>query len=229
MSHDHTIAAFSRHRDRFRTELFGKLKLRPIRLSAGDKLDSRDPADVGAYFLEEGVAYRYHQRRGGPRYVVNLYLAGDIVGGENLVTQKTSAYVLEAATDVKAFQLPNLSPREIVAIAPEAAAYLWVALAEEAALITKRASMVATCDSYTCVAHLLSGLAQRLTAADDDDGRGPYDLPLTHGQLAEMLGVSNVFMSRVLTKLSNDGIATFSAGQLRVHRPQLLRRAAGLD
>ena len=78
------------------------------------------------------------------------------------------------------------------------------------------------------LSHVLLELHRRLRlngAATD----GAIEMPLTQEELADCLGMTTVYVNRLLGRMRREGLLVFDAQGLIIEDPEELRRAAGFD
>ena len=154
----------------------------------------------------------------GRRQIVSIHLPGDLVGLAELpIVQKTTT--LQAVEQVRLVSVPKVSFRSVMQRAPRLmAVFLSIALREQAAtgnLLLAFGRM----NARERIAYLLLDLHARLGIPADV----PSDtirMPLTQFHIADHLGMTNVYASRMIIQMEKDG-----AFVRRGNAIELLRRA----
>lgn len=160
------------------------------------------PAQI--WQLRTGIAYRAHQFRDGRRAIVELYVPGDVIGIEAVLSMPMSGDVF-AAGPVRYWALPAEALRQ--AIGDRALALRVAALFAESQRRTEALAVrIGRLDAPERVAAMLVDLHERMRRRDMIAGN-TFNLRLTQQQIGDHLGLSGVHVNRVLRWLASERIA----------------------
>jgi CRP-like cAMP-binding protein len=154
-------------------------------------------------FIERGFAARYKLLRNGKRQIVNLVLAGDIVGLPGSFLEK-ARYSVVALTDLK-LQVCSVSDYvQLCYRRPQFGLMLsWLAI-QEAVTCAEHAISTGRRTPTERLAHFLLEMYSRLQMVGLAANHH-FDLPLSQEVMSDTLGLSVPHLNRTLAKLRADG------------------------
>ena len=190
----------------------------PQAVQAGDTLVRSGEAATHLVVLADGWAMRTLNGPGG-RQVTAILLPGDVCNLDAL-TPRPPVERVEMLTAGSILTLPVATARSLARERPAIAeAFLALALAERAA-VADLAHTLGRRDARERLARVLCGLAERLEADE-------FAWPLTQVQLAQVLGITNVYVNRVSKAFRAEGLIALDRRAIRLDRPVLQRIADG--
>jgi CRP-like cAMP-binding protein len=183
------------------------VKPRTTLVHAGDLLTQ-------STLLIDGFLCRYIDDRQGLRQLVAFHVPGDFVDlhGYPLQMLDHGIATLTAATIATA---PHEALAAIERDAPEMARKLWFATLIDAAIHRAWLFRLGRLDAVGRVAHFLCETNIRLVLAGLSDGRR-FALGLTQNDLAEICGLTNVHVNRVVRALREEGLCLFRASLVEI-------------
>ena len=196
----------------------------------------RAGADVGAtwssrhvaFFLHDGWAFSSVDLPDGGRQIFKLHLPGDIMGAPSLAfAAPVETLVMVTAGRVSPVSLPALGA--LFEQAPRLGAMLFLTAQEEHVILMDRLTAVARMDAERAMTSLLLHLHDRLARAGALRRPGVIPLPLTQPQIADVLGLTSVHVSRVLRRLERAGWIRRSERTVELVEPSRMRAAAALS
>jgi CRP-like cAMP-binding protein len=172
--------------------------------------------------LIEGFLCRYIDDRKGLRQLVAIHVPGDFVDlhGYPLKTLDHDVATLTAATVAT---VPHEELAGIERSAPELARKLWFATLLDAAIHRAWLFRLGRLDAVGRVAHFLCETNARLAVAGLSDGRR-FALGITQNDLAEICGLTDVHVNRVVRALREEGLCLFRSSLVEI--PDLTRLSA---
>ena len=180
-----------------------------------------------AVLVCEGLVGRYGQNPDGKRLFTSLYLPGEMADLHSLV-QPVGNWAIEALTDSILCQIPHTAMKRMIAHHPSVGMALWQDDANDWATTAERAGVLATRGALARLAHLLCELFARFRAAGlVEDHR--FELPLNQSQLGEMLGMSSVHISRMLSELRRRNAVQMEGRTLTIISSDTLGALAGFE
>ncbi|MBV1690332.1 Crp/Fnr family transcriptional regulator [Novosphingobium sp. G106] len=177
--------------------------------------------------LIEGFLCRYMDDRRGLRQLVAIHVPGDFVDlhGYPLGTLDHDIASLTAATIAA---VPHEALAAIERDAPEMARKLWFATLLDAAIHRAWLFRLGRLDAVGRVAHFLSETNARLVLAGLSDGRR-FALGLTQNDLAEICGLTDVHVNRVIRTMREEGLCTFRSSLVEIPDPKRLASRGQFD
>jgi CRP-like cAMP-binding protein len=194
--------------------------------SRGERIVEAGERPSQLHLISTGWAARSIVLEDGSKQITDFLLVGDVCDLSALSQSATDHVAALSPVNV------TLLDRQALLSAMEdhprlALAFMGLAFSEQTIL---RAWMVCLGqrDKMEHVAHLFCELHERLRrlglAADHS-----FELPLTHGILAEATGMSRVHVSRTLQRLRQFGVIALHSQHLEILNPRRLREIARFD
>nr|WP_203311574.1 Crp/Fnr family transcriptional regulator [Sphingomonas beigongshangi] len=151
----------------------------------------------------------------GKRLIQKLHLPGDMLGTPSMALEQ-AADTLTAVTDATTAFVPYQRVGELFVEAPRLAALFTIAVQMERLSLMDALAVQATASAKERVARLFLDLHARLDPLGlvENDA---FDVPVTQEIIGDLLGMTNVHISRTLKALEDAGLVA-----RRRHRLQLL-------
>jgi CRP-like cAMP-binding protein len=172
------------------------------------------------YMLCYGWAFRIAQLGDGRRQILSVLLAGDLFSSR-MIFSESAEYSFQALTHVRfaRFDRSDLRAAMIANIK------LFDAFAQVCANESKAADELvidlgrrnAEERIARLILHLTDRIGERTVVRDSS-----YPFPLRQNDMADILGLTSVHVSRVITKFRKAGLIEYAGGNLRIMRPQEL-------
>ncbi|MCW1432069.1 Crp/Fnr family transcriptional regulator [Novosphingobium sp. JCM 18896] len=177
--------------------------------------------------LVEGFLCRYIDDRRGLRQLMAVHVPGDFVDlhGFPLKTLDHDVATLTAATVAI---VPHTALQQIEREAPDLARKLWYATLLDAAIHRAWLFRLGRLDSIGRVAHFLCETNARLVLAGLSDGRR-FAFGLTQYDLAEICGLTNVHVNRVIRALREERLCLFRSSLVEILDPRRLAERGQFD
>jgi CRP-like cAMP-binding protein len=179
------------------------------------------------HILLDGWAACYKLLPSGRRQIINFSIAGDFLGLRSFLLRIADHSVM-TLTEAVVSQFEQQRILEILEELPRlGAAILW-AISREEAIVVEHLVNIGRRSASERLAHLLLELGERLRLVGRGEGGG-YVCPLTQEELADALGLTPIYVNRVLRQLRERGLLSLSRGRLVIHDLAGLRALAGFD
>lgn len=226
---DPLIASLSRHNSFNAAELQALRALpgRVVQVQARTDFVNLGEETTDASFVVEGLIGRFDQTRKGQRQVVALYLDGDIPDLHSVVVPHASS-ALHAFTASSLIRIPHSALKLSAAQHAGIAQAFWRECAMDVAKVSKWVLSVGRYEAATRMAHLICEATCRLTNSATP-GSIDFSFPVTHANLSDMLGTSQVHVNRTLKKLRMSKLATIERGRINILDWEKLAQAADFD
>lgn len=189
------------------------LPARTIIVRAGDRLHE-------STMLIEGIMCRYMDDRNGQRQLVAVHVPGDFVDlhGYPLLMLDHDVATMTAATVAI---VPHAELDAILAEQPQLSRKLWFSTLVDAAIHRAWLFRLGRLDAIGRVAHFLCEINARLMLAGLSDGRR-FALGLTQTDMAEICGLTNIHVNRVMRQLREEGLCVFRSSLVEIGNPERL-------
>jgi len=179
------------------------------------------------YILCSGVVSRYKVLADGKRQVLNLGLPGDFIGFPSCLFE-VAVNSVSSLTEVELSRVSFENLFSLFARFPRLGTALFWASAREAAIYGEHLVSLGRRSAYERLAHLLLELLVRLRfvgLADD----ASYKLPLTQELMADVLGLSEPHINRMIRCLREEGLATVEDQRVVIHDLVSMSSLAGFE
>ncbi len=178
----------------------------------------------GLCFVKDGFAMRYKLLRTGKRQILNVILPGDVIGFPVSFFER-SIYSITALTNLK-FSICSID--KFVQLCLErpqfGLALSWLAV-HELAIYAEHIIDIGRRTPMERLAHFLLEIHCRLVTA----GRGnttKFELPISQAVMADVLGMSEPHLNRVLQQMRSEKLITTNARQVELTDIASLRTLA---
>ena len=197
-----------------------RLVVSPRSYRAGEDLIQEGEPPEAVFVVTEGWACRYKMLPDGQRQILAYILPGDTCDVFNAVLGVMD-HSIGALGACKVVAVPQ---RELMAVLGKhpavARAVQWTTLVDAA---TSREWLlnIGQRSGLARAAHLFSELLSRMGAIGlaPDDG---FALPLTQTDLADTMGLTPVYVNRMLQRMRAEGLITLAHRHLTIHDPARL-------
>lgn len=177
--------------------------------------------------LLSGFAIRHKLAGDGGRQIFSIHMKGDVVDLHNSLL-KWSDHNVQALTGVEAAFIPTPAIKQLIADHPHVAYLLWYETLVDGSIFREWTLNVGRRDARTRMAHVLCEFALRLKMAGLGEEEN-YELPMTQDELADVLALSPVHVSRVIKSLTEDGCITKTKRAIRIENWDYLRQIGDFD
>lgn len=176
--------------------------------------EGEDPRTV--FLILEGWACRYKMLEDGRRQILALFLPGDLCDLHVYILDRMD-HSIAALTPVRFSVIPPKEFDEICDAHPRAArALLWDTLVT-ASIQREWLVSVGQRSAVEALAHLICEVHHRMRLVGLADATARCDFPLTQHDLADIFGLTQPHISRIVAELNATGLVTLRRRQLTVH------------
>jgi CRP-like cAMP-binding protein len=177
--------------------------------------------------LLSGFACTYKVTVGGKRQIVSFNLPGDVPDLQSLHL-KVLDNSISTITTCRVGFITHQDLREICDRYPRITAAFWRETLIDASIFREWVMNVGQREAYQRMAHVLCELLVRLRAVGLVEDH-VCDLPITQGEFADALGVTNVHVNRVLQQMRADGLIETKGTQVKVPDWERLKQVGEFD
>ena len=158
------------------------------------------------------------------RQLIKIHLPSDVLGSTSMCLDQAGE-TLEALTDVWISKVPYTLLGRLFTDDPRMAAALLLSVQKERLALTHRLGSVGRTPAYERVAALLLDLIDRGRVAGIVEGTTVV-CPLTQEQIADVVGLTNVHVNRIVRRLNENGLIAGTHGRFVVLDETRLRALA---
>lgn len=177
--------------------------------------------------LLEGVMSRYIDDRNGLRQLVAVHFPGDFMDLHAFPLKVLDHDVATTTTATVAI-VPHVALDHVIGNFPHLAKKLWFATLIDAAIHRAWLFRLGRLDAVGRVAHFLCETNARLVCAGLSDGKR-FTLGLTQSDLAEICGLTNVHVNRVMRQLREEKLCVFRSSLVEIPDPARLAARGQFD
>jgi CRP-like cAMP-binding protein len=174
-----------------------------------------------------GFTATYKMTAGGKRQIVSFGIAGDLPDLQSLHL-KVLDISIGTITQCRIGFITHDDLRDICTRYPRIAAAFWRETLIEGAIFREWVTNVGRREAYQRMAHVLCELLVRLRAVGLVEDHA-CTLPITQGEFADAIGVTNVHVNRVLQQLRAEGLIELSGDRLNILDWERLKQAGEFD
>jgi CRP-like cAMP-binding protein len=172
--------------------------------------------------LVEGFMSRYIDDHDGLRQLVAIHVPGDFVD-LHAFPLKVLDHDVQTITPATVASVPHSELEAIMRDLPGLSRKLWFSTLIDAAIHRAWLFRMGRLDAVGRVAHLLCEINVRLVSAGLSDGRR-FALGLTQTDIAEICGLTNVHVNRVLRHLREENLCVFRSSLVDIADPVRLAK-----
>lgn len=206
--------------------VMAKIKEAHAIASAGQILTTQGEPSTYRGVLYSGMAARYRAMGSGRRQLIDIMLAGDLIGFDN-EPGEASWSTVEALTDVSVCVFDPVQWDAIITT-PSLAARIDQRRLAEWQQMGDRFAAVGACDPARTLAQFILNTHRRLRVRGLGLAKS-FTLPLTRLQLSEAVGVTRVHLHRLLRTFRDRQLMTINGQRVSIIDLDELQTLAGLS
>lgn len=157
----------------------------------------------------------------GRRQLLRLFYPGDIVDLSE-IAQERAQHDIKCVTAATLCPFPRSGLEPIMVRSPRLTALLFAMTVKESAVLLDRIRAIGRLSAYERLCYLLLEIADRLTLTVPDVGDG-FRLPLTQSDVADLLGLTNVYVSKTIARIERDRLVRRQGNRIILLDPERMR------
>lgn len=192
-----------------------------------------DPA-TELFVVKRGWLCNYRFTEKGQRQILELRHPGDLLGVEGLMLSTRDASLMALEESVVC-PLPKKAMLQLMECAPRVAMLIQAMASLDHVVLIDQMQVIARSSAADRILHLFLHLLHRLRMTNPHIA-DTFRLPMTQIQVGDLLGLTNVTVSRTMTELERDGYILREKGSIRFLLPDaaaarigFINRFAGID
>ena len=172
------------------------------------------PASI--FTLYSGWAYQFKQLSDGRRQILSFLIPGDTIPLEQICApNRPLPYSVKSLTPLSVCVFDLSSIAETVHATEEQRGHMAGIMADQFMGMHRRLTDLGRRSALGRVAQLILELEQRLRNRQMSE-RGVFPFPVRQEHIADALGLTTVYVNRVLDRLRQDGVIEFNRSQMTV-------------
>jgi CRP-like cAMP-binding protein len=191
------------------------------RLAGGVDIFAEGDAPRSTFVIRDGMACRYRILADGRRQILTFLIPGDFVCLHAFLLKSIDHFIGTIGPTRLAI-IDRDSVIDVVTKYPPIRAALWWSARQEDAMLRERIVALGRRSARARVAYLLCELAWRQTATGMMEDNA-IRFPLTQTELADALGLTSVYVNRILQAFRREQLITLRERRLVLHEPERLR------
>ena len=184
-------------------ELLARLERDEKEFPTDAAVQQRGEAADELYVVKEGWLCSSTDLADGRRHIVRTHHAGDVIGLGDLALPRVTVN-LSTCTPVRLCPFPKEALGRIFRASPRLAALLLALSARDQVLLYDQLRATARMNARDRVVYLLLSFLYRLRVTNRSM-RDAFELKLTQTQIGDLLGLTNVSVSKAFVELENRG------------------------
>lgn len=207
-------------------DLFFKNK-KPLRYRRGEIIIRAGDAPPGIFYLKSGYVRVYSFSKGGEELTLIIFKPGDIFPVSWAINETPSGYFAESMTAADLWRVPKDQFLEFIKDRPKILLELNRRILVRFLGLMRRMEYLVFGNAHSKVASILLICAERF--GKKRAGGIEIDVPLTHNDIANLVGMTRETVSIEMKKLENRDFVTYWGKHLIVKNLRALARESSLD
>lgn len=163
----------------------------------------------------------------GRRQLLKLHFPGDLVGLAE-TPLAVAPHEVQAVTDITICPYPKSQLDQVFQHEPRLAALFFSFAMVDQLMLLDRLRMLGRMSARERLGHFLLEIHSRLRITNRQMDAS-FELPLTQNQIADAVGLTNVYVSKSLSNLRRDGLIAAENGRVRLLDEQGLRELSDFE
>lgn len=173
------------------------------------------------FVVKTGWLYSYTDLPDGRRQIVKLHHPGDIIGFPDVALEHSTT-TLRAAEGVCLCPFPKSALDVILRESPRLSALLLSIALRDQVIFIDLVRAMGRMSARERIGYLLLTIAARLRITNPDMN-GTFRLPLTQREIADHLGLTNVYISKSLQRMEEEGYISRDGERIQLLREKDLQ------
>lgn len=197
-----------------------RLRGRELAVRSGEPVFTQGQRHDGIFIIESGRVRVFYSAPSGREITLAYWTPGHFIGGPGMTGGGTHVWSGVALDDCRILSLSGSTLLGLITQVPNFALCLIEGLAAKGRCYSAMAQMLGTRSVIERLAQFLLNLGDLYGVAD---GRAiVVSRKITHDQIAAMVGSTRQWVTMMLKRFHNEGVATVDARGIRISRPERL-------
>lgn len=195
-------------------EHLGKLEKSEKTFDKNTEIYQGGDENENLYVVKTGWLYSYTDLTDGRRQIIRLHHPGDIIGFPDMAFTETTT-VLRAAEDACLCPFPKSALDAVFETLPQLTALLFTLSARDQVILIDLLRAMGRMSARERLAYLLLDILARLRVTNKSMTT-TFRMPLNQSEIADMVGLTNVYVSRSLIALERDNLIARGEGTIEI-------------
>ena len=187
-------------------------------------LQTPDNKKKGLFFVIAGTLRFYKTNPAGKQHTVCILSAGGVFGEVETFSLGTGGSYVETMEESIVFSIPTEQFEPLLAKHPELSLRLLAEMSRRLRDHDELVEKLVFRDLRGKVLYFLNRLSNKFGIEENEYRK--IDIPLTHQELANMIGATREAVSLVLKELSNEGVLVTSRRRVMIHTVKTMQELA---
>lgn len=186
----------------------------------GDIVYEQNESVDHVYVVKSGWLVTYSHLNDGGRIIMNIYSAGDMFGFSTLPFEDQHSGLM-AIAPCELCPFPKAGVNDLLSESNKLTALLFSMAIQDNVVLLDRLKAIGRMAGENRIAILLLQIWARLkvTCSSVDT---TFPLPLSQEMIGDALGITPVYVNRMMKQMQEDGWITYGKRQVTLHKPQQL-------
>ncbi len=202
-------------------QIIARMEAKERRVSRGDTLIEKGAAVDELMVIRDGWAVAADHPFKERGQILRIFLPGELIGLPGLGVRRALNHA-RMVTDGVVCPFPVSLMTEVFGDAPRLAALFMALAGLEQISLRDRLAVMGAGDARQRMAHFLLDIHERLLIANPTLGKR-FRLPLRQVDIAEVLGLTKVYVNRLLRSFSDEGLIEIERPYIRILQPGVMR------
>ncbi len=204
----------------------GGLNVQPAAIAAGHDLLREGDEAKALYLVESGSIYSYTVLPDGQRQILFLYQPGDIAGFADLGAAHASCS-LRSLRDCVVHPIPISELSSPTFLTMDTATFLLKKSAQVQSILMRNLVAVGRMEARHRIIWLILMLHDRFSSLHTDSVG--FEIPLNQTEIGDLVGLTNVSVSKMFCQLSEEGYIARKGGKIVVCRRSDMQKMIGYE
>jgi len=191
-----------------------RLNVAPLSVAAGINFQHEGDKVQTVYLVESGWVATYTDLSQGQRQILYLHQAGDIAGFADLGSKKTTCS-LRSLRDCVLFPIPMDKFKSPDFLSSETIAAVFKKNAQMQSILMHTLAAVGRMEARHRIVWLILLLHDRVLG---DTKNEMFEIPLNQSEIGDFVGLTNVSVSKMFSRLSEEGYIERKGSKILVRR-----------
>ncbi len=191
-----------------------RLNVAPLYIAAGTNFQHEGDKVQTVYLVESGWVATYTDLSQGQRQILYLHQAGDIAGFADLGSKATTCS-LRSLRDCVLFPIPMDKFKSPDFLSSETIAAVFKKNAQMQSILMRTLAAVGRMEARHRIVWLILMLHDRVLG--DAEGK-VFEIPLNQSEIGDFVGLTNVSVSKIFSRLSEEGYIERKGSKILVCR-----------
>lgn len=179
------------------------------------------------YIVKRGWLFTSTSLPDGRRQLLSLHFPGDMLGLSE-VPLKSAPHDLQSLTEVCLCPYPKRDLDKVFLNSPQLTALFFSFAMIDELVLLDRIRVLGRMSARERLAHFLLEICSRLRITNPNMG-ATFRLPLTQGEIGDAVGLTNVYVSKSISRLREDGLISITDGMLSLEDEDALRQMCDFE